>query len=67
MPFLLKEKLCNFIVMKKPFRIKRSLFKLEMTYTVSEELNKLKGKVFAPKKLAEANEMLSRLKTPLPK
>lgn len=61
------EKMLNFILMKKPFRIKRSLFKQEMNYTISEELNKLKGKVFAPKKLAEANEMLSKLKTPLPK
>ena len=39
----------------------------EMTFTVSEKLNKLKGKVLAPKKLEEANKMLRELKTPLPK
>jgi hypothetical protein len=38
-----------------------------MTFTVSEELNKLKGKVLAPKKLADANKLLRELKTPLPK
>jgi hypothetical protein len=38
----------------------------EVTYTVSEELNKLKGKVDAPQKLAQANEALRKLKTPLP-
>ena len=39
----------------------------KVTVTVDEELNKLKGKVFAPKKLEEANESLRKLKTPLPK
>lgn len=39
----------------------------EVTYTVSEELSKLNGKVDAPKKLAEVNELLRKLKTPLPK
>jgi hypothetical protein len=34
---------------------------------VSEKLNKLKGKVLAPKKLADANDLLRKLKTPLPK
>ncbi len=38
-----------------------------ITYTIDENLNKLKGKVLAPKKLAEANELLRKLKTPLPK
>jgi hypothetical protein len=40
----------------------------EVTFTVSEELTKLcQGKVFAPKKLAEANEILRNCKTPRPK
>jgi hypothetical protein len=34
--------------------------------TVSEKLNKLKGKVLAPKKLADANKLLRKLKTQLP-
>jgi len=38
----------------------------EVTYTVSEEFNKLKGKIDAPGKLAKANESLRKLKTPLP-
>ena len=36
----------------------------EITFTVSE---KLKGKVLAPKKLADANKLLRKLKTPLSK
>jgi hypothetical protein len=38
----------------------------EMTLTVDENLNKLKGKILAPKKLAEANKHLRRMKS-LPK
>jgi hypothetical protein len=53
--------------MKKVIKFKSDLFKQEITFTVSEDLNKLKGKVLAPKKLAEANELLRKLKTPLPK
>jgi hypothetical protein len=34
----------------------------ELTLTVDEELNKLKGKVLAPKKLEEANKRLRRMK-----
>lgn len=53
--------------MKKSFKQKSDLFNVIITYTVDEELNKLKGKVFAPKKLAEINKLLRKLKTPLPK
>jgi hypothetical protein len=49
--------------MKKSFKQKSDLFKKEITYTVDENLNKLKGKVLAPK----ANKLLRKLKTPLPK
>jgi hypothetical protein len=34
----------------------------ELTLTVDENLNKLKGKVLAPKKLEEANKHLRRMK-----
>lgn len=43
------------------------LFNREVTLTVDPELNKLKGTVQAPRKLAEANESLRRLKHVLPK
>lgn len=46
---------------------KSDLFKKEITYIVDEKLNSLKGKVLAPKKLADANKLLKKLKTPLPK
>lgn len=62
----LNEKLFNFTIMKKKIKQKSDLFKKEITYTVDENLNKLKGKVLAPKKLAEANKLLKKLKTPLP-
>jgi hypothetical protein len=53
--------------MKKVFKYKSDLFNQEATFTLSEKLNKLKGKVLAPKKLEEANKLLRNLKTPLPK
>lgn len=53
--------------MKRVVKHKSELAGGEITFTVSEDLNKLKGKVQAPKKLAEANELLRKLKTPLPK
>lgn len=43
------------------------LFKGPLTVTIDESLNKLKGKILAPKKLAAANETLNRLKHVLPK
>ena len=52
--------------MKKKINQKSDLFKKEITYTVDENLNRLKGKVLAPKKLAEINKLLKKLKTPLP-
>lgn len=55
----------KFTIMKKVYKIKSKLFNDVSTYTVNEELNKYKGKEFAPKKLEEANKMLK--KSPLPK
>jgi hypothetical protein len=43
------------------------LFQQEVTLIVDDNLNKLKGKVLAPKKLAAANKSLKRLKNSLPK
>ena len=67
MLFLSKENLFNFIIMKKVYKRKSDLSNKEITYTIDENLNKLKGKILAPKKLAEANKLLKKLKTPLPK
>lgn len=53
--------------MKQVIKYKSELTGQELTFTVSEKLNKLKDKVLAPKKLAEANELLQKLKTSLPK
>ena len=53
--------------MKKVIKQKIALRPQEITYTVDENLNKLKGKNLAPKKLEEANQLLRKLKTPLPK
>jgi hypothetical protein len=53
--------------MKKVIKFKSDLFEQEVTLTISDKLNKLKGKVHAPEKLAEANEFLRKIKTPLPK
>jgi hypothetical protein len=52
---------------KKSIKYKSKFSGQKMTFTVSEKLNKLKGKVLAPKKLEEANKLLRELKTPLPK
>ena len=48
--------------MKKGVKI----IKKEITYTVDDKLNKLIGKNLAPKKVAEANKMLSNLKGIIP-
>jgi hypothetical protein len=51
----------------KKLNYKSDLFAQEVTLTGDEELNKLKGKVLAPKKLAEANKSLRKIKDNLPK
>jgi hypothetical protein len=55
--------------MKKVYKYKSNLFgkEVELTFTHDPNLDKLQGKVLAPKKLAEANRLLRNLKTPLPK
>lgn len=52
---------------QKVIKYQSDLFKQEVTLTVDENLNKLKGKVLAPKKLEAANKALRKLKGPLPK
>jgi hypothetical protein len=52
--------------MEKEIKIFSDLFQCETTYTISEELNKLNRENLAPQKLAEMNELLRQLKTPLP-
>ena len=52
---------------KKTFKYKSDLFEQEATLTIDENLNKLKGKILAPKKLAAANKSLRKLKNSLPK
>ena len=51
---------------QKTTKYKSGLFKQEVTLTIDEDLNKLKGKVLAPKKLEEANKSLLALKNKLP-
>jgi len=50
---------------KKVFKSQSDLFRGKVTYTVDENLEKLNGKILAPKKLKEANRLLRNLKTPL--
>lgn len=52
---------------QKNLKHKSDLFPQEVTLTVDENLNRLKGKVFAPKKLAAANKSLKKLRNSLPK
>jgi len=50
----------------KGVKYKSDLFQQEVTLTVDENLNKLKGKVLAPQKLAAANKSLRKLRDSLP-
>jgi hypothetical protein len=52
---------------QKIIKHKSDLFNQEVTLTIDENLNKLKGKVLAPKKLEAANKSLRKLKHILPK
>ncbi|HVU95395.1 MAG TPA: hypothetical protein VHE34_09230 [Puia sp.] len=52
--------------MKKRSKQSTHLFDRKVTLIVDEKLNLLKGKVLAPKKLAEMNELLAKVKS-LPK
>ena len=52
---------------QKVIKYQSDLFKQEVTLTVDENLNKLKGKILAPGKLEAANKSLRKLKNILPK
>jgi hypothetical protein len=54
-------------VIRGEIKYKSDLFEQEATLTIDENLNKLKGKILAPKKLAAANKSLRKLKNSLPK
>lgn len=47
---------------QRVIKYQSDLFKQEITLTVDENLNKLKGKVLAPKKLEAANKALRKQK-----
>jgi hypothetical protein len=66
LPYFIYQ-LLNQFKMEKIYKSKSDLFGGKVTYTFDENLEKLKGKILAPKKLAEANRLLKNLKTPLPK
>jgi hypothetical protein len=51
---------------QKVTKYKSDLLKQEATVTIDDSLNKLKGKVFAARKLADANKALRKLKHVLP-
>jgi hypothetical protein len=51
----------------KVIKYHSDLFRQEVTLTVDENLNKLKGKNLAPQKLEAANQALRKLKHVLPK
>lgn len=52
---------------KKTLKYSSALFNQEVTLEIDDNLNKLKGKVLAPKKLDAANKALKNLKNALPK
>lgn len=52
---------------QQSIKYKSDLFNQEVTVIIDENLNKLKGKILAPKKLEEANKSLQKLKHVLPK
>ena len=51
--------------MKKKKATKNAAY-FGVTFTVDKSLDKLSGKVLFPEKLKQANEMLSKMKMPLP-
>lgn len=52
---------------QKVIKYQSDLFKQEITLTIDENLNKLKGKILAPKKLEAANKALRKFRNVLPK
>jgi len=52
---------------QKAIKYKSQVFGQEVTLTVDENLNKLTGKILAPRKLEAANKSLQKLRHVLPK
>jgi hypothetical protein len=52
---------------QKTIKYESELFKQEVVVTIDENLNRLKGKILAPKKLEAANKALRKLRNVLPK
>ena len=52
---------------QKVIKYHSDFFRQEVTLTVDDNLNKLKGKILAPRKLEAANKALLKLKNSLPK
>jgi hypothetical protein len=52
---------------QKIIKYRSDLFKQEVTLTIDENLNKLKGRILAPKKLEAANKALRKFEHALPK
>jgi len=61
-----KEDLFNFTIMKKLVKKQKSLLDRRVNLSVDERLSKLDMKALSPKKLAEANKHLKKMKS-LPK
>ncbi len=64
---ILIDKVNGICIMKqKVIKYNSDLFGQEVSLTIDENLNKLKGKVLAPKKLEAANKALQKLRHVLP-
>ena len=57
----------SFIMKNKVIKYKSKFTGEIITFTIDENLNKLKVNELAPKKLAEVNRILGNLKSPLPR
>jgi len=67
MRFLLREKMHKFIGMKKVKKEKSWVSGRGVTYTISDKAAIGVKDPYVAKKLDEANKLLRKLKTPLPK
>ncbi len=52
---------------QKVLKYRSNLFNQDVSLTIDDNLNKLKGKVLAPKKLEAANKALKKLEKMLPR
>ena len=52
-------------IMNKVIKYNNTFSGQEITFTIDEKMNELKGKNLAPKKLDQANKMFRKLKHPI--